>query len=907
MKRLSRILTLSVLLIAIPAIGQDLIFDTDEFASWQYPAGLVNVTDEGVTVKRFGATENAVADIDDHSSITIGQFGSRPARTPTNQFSADRIRDQDETTYWKPNPNDPLQLWWIELDLGRVVVADKVRVIFPDEEGARPFSFFSVFASPGIPVFGSIQPQIVYERIGRPINNNTSQVVEFNLSMTGLNSAEGAHLDLSSTMNFDLVRFIRFEATGATPDAALAEIEVDGVGFNLSSMVGTPTRREDEEPHWGGTTWTSKDRDCEGCGKGSGADEMLDEDVGFRTWTIEGSDKGDWRKSGVWQTIDFGSIFRIDRVIFFPIVAGRSPVIYGFERDKQGSWSIFDFLTSDGSPSNRADPVTEGPFHYDVLSQVENSGRHMFDFRFPPLDMRLLLWRVTKPQQFHRALQLFVYHAEGYPRQVEIESDDLSLGGARSIRRIEWEGEIPEGTRIEVDTQTGNGFDSITRYFLVNGNEITKQAWEAQRSRNRGPVVEEEVRDDTWSAWSDPHRFSGQEFQSPSPRRWMRARVRLISEDPNVMPILRSLRIVANLPLIAEGVSGIISPNEAPLDSLQSFNYVIHPSLPATVTLRHTLDRVARSQLNRLAASGRIPAVTDSLVNVTTDSLVRVSLTTPLRAAFGAMESVARTTFTMSPRRAIFDVRFVQGVDLHGMLDMLEAAVNDVTVTLDAEQQAAVRTPVLELVESDAGFNHIRIDLPERADSLSFGQVSVGGVPVEATVEPSSDGALLINLPMTVLADSVDVAFETRLIRSPSVFRVDVSRAEDDDNAQGVVPLKFGADQVHVPDVAVGRELITNFTHKVVFTPNSDGINDTYEVAFTLVRPQVEVEIKIYSLDGQLVAELNEPDIESNRPVYTWDGLVGGKPVPPGVYLTRIEMKTDARNQIMQKPLHVVY
>jgi hypothetical protein len=25
------------------------------------------------------------------------------------------------------------------------------------------------------------------------------------------------------------------------------------------------------------------------------------------------------------------------------------------------------------------------------------------------------------------------------------------------------------------------------------------------------------------------------------------------------------------------------------------------------------------------------------------------------------------------------------------------------------------------------------------------------------------------------------------------------------------------------------------------------------------------------------------------------------------VYLTRIEMKTDARNQSMQKPLHVVY
>ena len=71
------------------------------------------------------------------------------------------------------------------------VVAEKMRVIFPDNEEGRPFSFFSVYVSPGIPVFGGTAKRIVYSRLGRPINNNTSRVVEFDLNTTGLLPATG--------------------------------------------------------------------------------------------------------------------------------------------------------------------------------------------------------------------------------------------------------------------------------------------------------------------------------------------------------------------------------------------------------------------------------------------------------------------------------------------------------------------------------------------------------------------------------------------------------------------------------------------------------------------------------------------------------------------------------------------
>ena len=566
-------LAVASLLLAVAANSQNLRFSGSDFASWAHPQGLVEVLPQGIEVKRFEQRFNAVANAREFSAKAIGDYGQRFARTPSNQQQADLAGDQDPNTWWQPDPDTPVQLWWLELDLGRTVVADKVRVRFPNREGAKPFSFFSVYVSPGIPVFGGRAKRIVYRRLGRPVNNNTESLVEFDLTTTGLASATGEHLSASEVLDFDIVRFVRFEAAGATPDAALAEIEVDGIGFNLSSMVQT----EDRTEHWGGRTWTSKHRDCQGCGKGSGSQALIDQDVGFRGWNIEGSDKGNWRDSGVWSVVDFGNVFRVDRLIWMPIVSGRGPFLYGFQRDKQGSWPSFDFFASDGTPSNSADPVVEGPFHYDLLSSVANSGRYLFDFQFEPRALRLLMWRVTRPQQFHRAVQLFVFHSEGYPVQIELESADIFLGGARSMRFVEWDADLPPGTRIEVETQTGNGFQTIKRYFLTNGKEVTKQAYEAAKSRNRADIVEERVRDDTWSAYSQPHRFSGQAFLSPSPRQWLRARVRLISDDSAAFPTLRSLTFVANAPIITAGLTGRVFPREAPMDTLQMFRYTIAP------------------------------------------------------------------------------------------------------------------------------------------------------------------------------------------------------------------------------------------------------------------------------------------------------------------------------------------
>jgi hypothetical protein len=103
--------------------AQDLVFKGLDFESWNHPRGLVKVLPGGVEVKRFGKGFNAVANAGEFSSSVIGISGLRPEHAASNQSQAHRVTDQDPATWWQPDPADPLQTWWVEIDLGRAVVA----------------------------------------------------------------------------------------------------------------------------------------------------------------------------------------------------------------------------------------------------------------------------------------------------------------------------------------------------------------------------------------------------------------------------------------------------------------------------------------------------------------------------------------------------------------------------------------------------------------------------------------------------------------------------------------------------------------------------------------------------------------------------------------------------------------
>ena len=146
---LSLVIFIALLLSVSGGMAENIVFSGSDFESWNPPQGLVDVRADGIAVKRFGKTFNAVANAHEFSSVVIGDvYGSvRPARTPSNQADAHLIADQDPDTWWKPVADDPTENFWVELDLGRAVIADKIRVVFPDTEGA-PLSFlFGIYQS----------------------------------------------------------------------------------------------------------------------------------------------------------------------------------------------------------------------------------------------------------------------------------------------------------------------------------------------------------------------------------------------------------------------------------------------------------------------------------------------------------------------------------------------------------------------------------------------------------------------------------------------------------------------------------------------------------------------------------------------------------------------------------------
>ena len=800
---------------------------TDEFRSWNYPEGLITVEDDSIRVHRFAGAYNAVSDIDEYGLKPVGVHGTVKIRTSSGEASAPLSIDQRHSTWWQPDDADPVGSWWFELDLGRAVVADNIRLVFPDTVGALPFRQFTVYTSAGLEV-RLARGNVVFERVGRPINGNRSRVVELDLETVDVSNATAPFLITADTLDFRVVRFVRFEATGKSPDAALAEIEVETSAFNLGMRITTDDRLEQGKQVWGGRARTSNDRECTGtCGRASGAEGLIDGDMG-NIWTIEATAADDWRTFGHWSVMDMAQVFRVDRLVWIPSIVNESPFRYGAgDPFRQGSWANTDLLISDGTPDSRSDPQVEGPYEYDLLTTITNDTtprRNFYDLRFPPRDVRLLMFRrMELTGAWAKALQMFIFAAEGYPAKVTMESDDIDLGGVFSVRQIEWDADIHPSTRVEVQTQTGDGYTEIRQWFLKNGDVLTtKEAWEGQKSRNRIYYYADgtqaasssawegasaarrgdggigfEIRDPSWSSWSLPHAFSGQAFQSPTPRRWVRIRVTLTSEDPESMPVLRSLSFVMNSPVIGSGITSELTPRVAFLDTLQEFTYKLKP------------------------------------------------------------------------------------------------------VAFDTQ---------------DTGFDRIIVMVPPEADDADLIRAIVGDEEApEASAQLRGD-SLIVALPTVVRSDSVAVTFRSRVFRSPTVFEVLVANSSQEDNLQGVRPADIGYDQVFVPEVVDATSLFHSIEQTAVFTPNGDGINDDYRLTFNILKADLsasgrEPRVRVYDLGGRVVAELQSVQPVTSRAVYGWNGTTdGGNAVaPPGIYIVRIEIETDARDEVEQRLVNLAY
>lgn len=568
-----------------------------QWQEWKFPAGSLELGDDGsVALRRFSAGGlNAALDAAQFSHAAAGgvtvQGGVRLAGS--NPATGSRVIDGDSLTYWKPNLADSLEEWRLEIDLGRAVPVTKIRLIFPDREGARPFREFRVFGSDGKRVTTTGEDIFSFNLIGGTTRPNDRTQVEYtvrpvvnNLILPIGNISAEAVGDTS----YALLQYVRFRADVKSEDATLAEVEVYTLGENIA--LGTFDR---------GGSLTER--------VGSGR-AMADGNANT-SWLARSSPE-EPQPTWVW---DLGSLFWVERVILLGVEGSQ---IYGSVAGIQDH----RFLASDGRQK------LTGDLSYDLLAvfDLESSHPGQLTYLFsPPRPIRYLSSIFTDSQS-GEIVEVAVFPV-GYVAQVEMTSDFLDLGKIagdnrpKVIQDLSWEADLPPGTRVQAQTRSGNTLRERTRYFHRNGKELSEAEYKKLVKSLRGDTLTVIEEGEDWSSWSTFSQVSGEEFHSPSPRRYVQVRLLLNSDQVMAAPTLRSLAIHFEPALLAQSTSGI-EPRVALPGVPQRFSYRI---LPHFDTGDSGFDRIlleTPSPVDSLSLSIGGSQIEPAAVHVAADSFI---------------------------------------------------------------------------------------------------------------------------------------------------------------------------------------------------------------------------------------------------------------------------------------------
>ncbi|MBT5448629.1 MAG: hypothetical protein HOK90_05505 [Gemmatimonadetes bacterium] len=546
---LGRLLTLFFLAGSAHAQESFEINTKTQWETWDFPVGTLNIRDDGsIKPIRFEQPFNAApsAPLFTHK-LKAGEQRGGVWKAGSNAADANLIIDDDIGTHWQPDQDDGVDKWWLEIDLGRMVAVKEIRLHFPDEEGARPLRSFRVFGSDG--KFQSITDDVfLFNLIGGTTKRNEETLVEYPVSFGEATkrvlSFGQANISADTTTAFAPTQYIRIIADAKSEDAALAEVEVIAFGQNIARETIERGGMLDDQ---------GKER----------APAMIDGNVNTFWEELNWSETGQFIAQWKW---DLGATYWVNRVLF---VAFQETTTWGRPRILSHR-----LLGSDGTlkPSGDTD--------FDVL----------FDFPPPndwnnpePITYLMQPYRPLRHLQMvfggssSGAMAEVVVIPTGYIAEVELRSDFIKIDDRPKVyRTLEWEADLPPGTQILAQTRSGSGLDEGNTYWHRKGYEITEDEYNALKKQWKGDVVPYLRPSQDWSGWSNTYLFSGQEFLSPSPRRYVQFRVLLQSDSPDVAPTLHGLRLNYTDSFL-NGALGEVTPKEAHVGEPESFTYVLRP------------------------------------------------------------------------------------------------------------------------------------------------------------------------------------------------------------------------------------------------------------------------------------------------------------------------------------------
>ncbi len=934
-----------------------------------------NVADKEITLSlrsmSNGITSRRTFGEKDKFDFPVYQYLQRVgvSRAGSNEAMASNVVDGDMQTYWEPNLDADLDQWWVEVDLGRTVIVEKVVLHFVDAELGDPFRQFRVMLAPQQKLIQSQSRVLQFRVVGLTQAPNTdqrtmsfssedtpgfaeddegktewsgrvAQTLRVRVSDSKLMRArqitEQEWNGLDAADRGEVLHFIRDTAGFEEPvdqetyetlpadqqgrkeyyireRPRLAEIEVWGWGDNLSPlMVG-----------------------------GGGSVEFTGPEV------ATGGFDADWNTSfrmTAWfdsnptaniMTVDVGARVWLDAMrLAVDFIPGYVVEVADGSRDPSGRlrWRRI-------SEADRA----EGGF------------RRAADNFDPPLEIRFLNFRlpgIERTSGFFYSLTEVQLYTEGYVAEAPMISDIIRLPGPRNFGAISWDpgpDVAPENAEVEVRTRTGDLLVQEIRYFNKDGVQVEDEAaWEKLISSWRGPIDTTFALGSGWSPWSQKYIKPGDRVTSPGLRNFMQIQTRFSSTDRFQAAEIKSIQIDL-VPPVARSLVGEIWPGETFPGRMDTFDVFLRPTFISGPTNIRTpgFDEIL------LQAP---PGVDLHLLELSTGTEDEFAQEQPLQtftpAADGSLADVDGNVVQVLSDDD--DSLWVSMPQLHGSLsaDLAPPIYNRITLQGEEVVVGEDGDPITEaayalLPEDDRGtilyfrknesitgsvsFEAVsnrtaweELPLEEQGPIRYFRKLRGGGA--QSAFDAMGDSLTQSSYNSLPRAERGMILADGRLVRLRFASTVFLNGT----TVKAFVRQSVGGDglwqQVDPGDatgLTEGRDLSIRLPlgGKVLddlalapnpFTPNGDGVNDELEVSFSVfqVTTAREARLRIYTLNGELMYEGIAPSVGGSQKI-RWNGLdAHGDIVPPGLYICQIHLGADseeAKGKTVSRLVAVAY
>ncbi len=844
--------------------GAAIVESEDHWARWQSVAKTIQITEEGVkpafirksTKIEVDGVEQVVPGI--NAVLNASEFGGGIWDAGSNRSSAENLMDGRMDTYWEPDTSTPLRDWWVQIDLGRAVSANKIVLKFVGEDLGDPFLQFKVLTSQGETIIG---PLVYRKRFStnKPIKNE--RVFEVDLT----NQLPTKWPQVRGDFTGDVIRFVSVGVTDSDLGKArqVSQSAYENLGPDQQGDIEYFRRESSGRLRLleGREDWEAlAGRDSQG--PVVYYRRELPRLAEVEVWSIgdnigvgvleRGGKVTSWENNGAEGVVVDGVIYSVEKALYWPAQGGYNPDrllpseppdveralvvdlggaffldnvrVLQASSSPPGPFRAYRIEVSDGSTN------AGGSLAWKTVGSIDhiNGNESYHDFKFP----------LTKVEHFSFTYKLHVragrhglseiqFFGEGYMPEARIESvfdgpsAFIELGATpQNLASIEWDADMPPGTDIILQTRTGNTIKTTTLYYKKNGELFpgTEEEAAAAHATDKkffgdasvGPVVTQTNPGSDWSGWSQRYFNSGDKITSPSPRKFVAIRATFLTDNPLVAATLRWVKLNFVAPVAKTIIGEVLPPQLETIGTEQLFSYFVRTTFEAA------------------------------------------------NEGFDEILIEAPSSVKMKFKQA------------------------HLSLTGQPTQTYTTQSEGFEVVSDDSDSLWVRLPTPIKGE------------------------AALIELQFAATIFDFTTFFNGSIGHSSipdSWQRVDPGDANETRDSEKTVILALERGAV-LGDIKVRNK---------IFTPNGDGINDDMAVSFSLMRVKAStpLQVQIYDLGGRLVHQLREEYITTGRHSVVWTGVDNsGALVPPGIYVLRIDTKVDSkssRNTSDYRLVHVSY